>query len=100
VIASALVNRSFFKSLGDLEPMVREEARKAEVLFTTGAVADVTRIRGVWEKNGGETIVLAPAEAKRYLEQATSALPAILAADRQLKEDYCALVAAARKHRN
>jgi C4-dicarboxylate-binding protein DctP len=99
LIASALVNRNFFKSLGDLEPMVREEARKAEELFAAGAVADVGRIRGVWEKNGGETIVLAPAEAKRYLDQATSALPAVLAADRQLREDYDALVAAANRHR-
>jgi C4-dicarboxylate-binding protein DctP len=99
LIASALVNRNFFKSLGGLEPMVREEARKAEELFAKGAVADVARIRGVWEKNGGQTVVLAGAEAKRYLEQATSALPAILAADRQLKEDYDALQAAAKKYR-
>jgi hypothetical protein len=31
MVASALVNRSFFNSLGDLEPMVREEARKADL---------------------------------------------------------------------
>lgn len=99
LIASALVNRNFFKSLGELEPMVREEARKAEALFTTGAVADVERIRGVWEKNGGQTIVLPGAEARRYLEQATSALPPILAADPQLRDDYEALQAAAKKHR-
>ena len=99
LIASGLVNRTFFKSLGELEPMVREEARKAEELFATGAVADVTRIRGAWEKNGGETIVLPPAEHKRYLDHATSALPAILGANPQLKEDYEALQAAAKKHR-
>ncbi len=99
LIASGLVNRAFFKSLGDLEPMVREEARKAEELFTTGAIADVKRIRGAWEKNGGEAIALPPAEAKRYLDQAMSALPPILAADRQLKQDYDALVAAAQRNR-
>jgi C4-dicarboxylate-binding protein DctP len=99
LMASGLVNRNFFKSLGDLEPMVREEARKAEELFATGAIADVKRIRGAWEKNGGEAVVLPPAEAKRYLDLATSALPAILASDRQLKEDYEALAAAAKRLR-
>ncbi|HEX2332995.1 MAG TPA: TRAP transporter substrate-binding protein [Burkholderiales bacterium] len=98
LIASGLVNRNFFKSLGALEPMVREEARKAEEIFAKGAVADVGRIRGAWEKNGGETIVLPSAEAKRYLDQATSVLPAILAANPQLKEDYEAIQAAAKKH--
>ena len=99
LIASGLVNRNFFKSLGALEPMVREEARKAEEIFAKGAVADVGRIRGAWEKNGGETIVLPSTEAKRYLDQATSVLPAILAANPQLKEDYEAIQAAAKKHR-
>ena len=99
LIASGLVNRNFFKSLGALEPMVREEARKAEEIFAKGAVADVGRIRGAWEKNGGETIVLPSAEAKRYLDQTTSVLPAILAANPQLKEDYEAIRAAAKKHR-
>lgn len=99
LVASGLVNRSFFKSLGDLEPMVREEARRAEAVFAEGPVADVRRIRGVWEKHGGETIVLPPAQAKRYLAQATSALPPILASDPQLREDYEALQAAARRHR-
>lgn len=40
-----------------------------------------------------------PLEAKRYLQLATSGLPAILASDRQLKEDYEALAAAAKRHR-
>lgn len=99
LMASGLVNRNFFKSLGELEPMVREEARKAEELFATGAIADVKRIRGAWEKNGGEALMLPPAEAKRYLDLATSALPAILASDAQLKQDYEALSAAAKRHR-
>jgi C4-dicarboxylate-binding protein DctP len=99
LIASGLVNRNFMKSLGDLEPMVREEARKAESIFVNGAVADVNRLRGAWQKNGGEIIQLPAPEAKRFLAQATSALPSILAASPQLKEDYDALVAAARKHK-
>jgi C4-dicarboxylate-binding protein DctP len=99
LIASGLVNRNFMKSLGDLEPMVREEARKAEDLFAHAPIADVSRLRAAWQKNGGEVIKLPPAEAKRYLQQATSALPPILTSDRQLKEDYEALAAAAKRHR-
>ena len=99
LIAAGLVNRNFMKSLGELEPMVREEARKAEAIFVNGAVADVNRLRGAWQKNGGEVIQLPAPEASRFLAQATSALPAILAASPQLKEDYDALVAAARKHK-
>ncbi len=99
LIASGLVNRNFMKSLGDLEPMVREEARKAEDAFVHGAVGDVNRLRGAWKKNGGEIHQLPPAEAQRYLQQATSALPPILAADPQLKQDYEALLAAARKYK-
>jgi hypothetical protein len=40
-----------------------------------------------------------PAEAKRYLEETTSVLPGLLAASPQLREDYDALLAAARKHK-
>jgi TRAP-type C4-dicarboxylate transport system substrate-binding protein len=99
LIAAGLVNRSFFKSLGELEPMVREEARKAEDVFRHGALADIGRQRAAWQKAGGEIINLPPAEARRYLAQATSALPAVLAANPQLKDDYEALAAAARKYR-
>jgi C4-dicarboxylate-binding protein DctP len=100
LIASGLVNRNFMKSLGpELEGMVREEARKAESVFTGWGVEDVERSRVLWQKNGGENIVLPAAEAKRYLDETTSVLPPLLAANGQLKEDYEALLAAARKVR-
>lgn len=100
LVASGLVNRNFFKSLGpELEAMVRDEARKAEALFSTWGVEDLGRIRANWEKNGGQTIILPAAEAKRYLEAVTSVLPPILGSSPQLKEDYEALVAAAKRHR-
>jgi C4-dicarboxylate-binding protein DctP len=99
LIASGLVNRNFMKSLGDLEPMVREEARKAEDVFVHGAVADVNKLRGAWQKNGGQIIELPAPEAKRYLELTTSPLPSILASNPQLKEDYEALKAAANRNR-
>jgi hypothetical protein len=79
--------------------MVREEARKAEDVFVHGAVADVNKLRGAWQKNGGQIIELPAPEAKRYLELTTSPLPSILASNPQLKEDYEALKAAANRNR-
>ena len=100
LIASGLVNRNSMKSLGpELEKIVREESQKAEAIFGTWGVDDVEKSRKVWEQHGGQNIVLPPAEAKRFLDQATSALPPILAANPQLKEDYEALRAAAARHR-
>ena len=100
LIAAGLVNRNWMKSLGpDLERIVREEARKAEGLFSTFGVEDVERGKKIWAQNGGENIELSPAEAQRYLTETASVLPGLLAANPQLKEDYEALVAAARRTR-
>lgn len=100
LIAAGLTNRNFMKSLGpELEAIVRDEARKAETLFSTWGVEDVERGRKLWAQNGGENIELPRAEAQRYLSETTSVLPGLLAANPQLKEDFEALVAAAQKHR-
>ena len=99
LIAGGLVNRNYLKSLGPLEAMVREEAQKAERIFATWGVEDVEKSRKLWESHGGQNIKLPPAEAKRYLDQATSALPPILAANAQLRDDYEAIAAAAKKYR-
>src|SRR5258708_31188925 len=64
--APILVNRQFMKSLGpELEGIVRDEARKAEVLFSDWNVADIKRAEETWKKNGGEMVTLPPAAAKR-----------------------------------
>jgi TRAP-type transport system periplasmic protein len=100
LIAAGLVNRNFMKSLGaDLEKIVREEARKAEALFSSFGVEDVERGRKVWAQNGGENIQMPGAEAQKYLAETTSVLPALLAANPQLKEDYEALLAGAKRTR-
>lgn len=100
LVAAGIVNRSFMKSLGpELEAIVRDEARKAEALFATRGPDDVVQARKVWEQNGGQSIMFAEADAKRYLDEVTSVLPPILASSPQLKEDYEALVAAARKYK-
>lgn len=101
LVVGGLVNRNYMKSLGpQLEAMVRAEARSADTIFSTWGVDDLGRIRAAWEKNGGQTIKLASAEAKRYIELTTSVLPPIFASNPQLKEDYDALMAAAARARH
>jgi TRAP-type transport system periplasmic protein len=100
LVAAGIVNRGFMKSLGpELEGIVRDEASKAEALFATRGPDDAERDRKLWEQNGGQSLTFSQQEAKRYLEDVTSVLPPILASSPQLKEDYEALVAAAKKHR-
>jgi C4-dicarboxylate-binding protein DctP len=98
--APILVNRQFMKSLGpELEAIVHEEARKAEVLFSDWNMADIKRSEEIWKKNGGEIITLPPAEAKRYLDVVTPVANSILSANPKIKEDYDALRAAAAVYR-
>jgi len=50
-------------------------------------VEDVEKSRKVCEGHGGQNIKLRPAEAKRFLDQATSALPPILTANPPLRKN-------------
>ncbi|HLQ27543.1 MAG TPA: TRAP transporter substrate-binding protein [Acidiferrobacterales bacterium] len=96
----ALVNRNFMKSLGpDLGAIVREEARKADAVVSTWGVEDFERTRKTWEQHGGENITLPPAEAKRFIDEVTGVMVPILSANPQIKADYEAFLAAAKKHR-
>lgn len=100
LVASGVVNRAFMKSLGpELEAIVRDEAQKDEKIFSTWGVDDLARIRQSWEKNGGQTVTLSPADQKRYLDDVTTALKPVLAANPQVKADYDALMAVAQKYR-
>jgi len=100
LVASGIVNRNFMKSLGpELEAIVRDEARKAESVFSTRGPEDAERDRRTWEQNGGQSFFLPPADAHRYVEDVTAVLPAILAGNAQLKEDYDAITAAAKRNR-
>lgn len=93
-------SRAWLKSLGpDLEAIVREESRKAEALFSTWGVEDLDRIAKTWQKNGGNLITMAPPEAKRYVDEVSAAVAPILAAKPQIKQDYDALMAVAKKYR-
>lgn len=100
LVASGLVNRKWMQSLGpDLEALVRDESRKNEALFSTWGVEDVGRVAATWKKSGGELISFSPADQKGYLNETSAAAEAIINANPQLREDYQALQAAAKKHR-
>jgi C4-dicarboxylate-binding protein DctP len=98
--APVVANRAFMKSLGpQLEAIVREESRKAEVLFSDWNIADIKRAEETWKKNGGEIITLPPPEAKRYIDLVTPVATSLLSANPKIKEDYQALLAAAATYR-
>lgn len=100
IVVGGIVNRKWMASLGrDLESIVREEARKADATWTAWGVPDTERARRAWETSGGRNIVLPAAEAKRFTDEVATASDQVLAANPQIKADFDALTAAARKYR-
>ena len=100
VSIGALTNARFLRTIGpELEKVVREEAVKAIASVAKFGLDDVAGARDVWRKNGGEAIDLAPAEAKKYLDLVTSALPPLLASNATLKADYETLLRISRQHK-
>ena len=100
LVAAVIASRGNFKALGpELEGLVRAAARRAESIYVTAGPADLTRVRALWQANGGERIIMSPAEQKRYIAEATSVLPPLLAVNPKVKEDYDAIVATAKKYR-
>jgi TRAP-type transport system periplasmic protein len=98
--APIVANRQWLKSLGpELEKIVREETRKAEVAYADWNIEDIKSKEDTWKKNGGEVITMSPAESKRYVDLVAPVAATILAANPKVKDDYEALLAAAKKYR-
>src|SRR5882757_3482313 len=98
--APVVVNRAWLKSLGpELEKIVREESRKAEEVFGEWDINDIKAKEDIWKKNGGEVITMSPEESKRYVDTVAPVAAAILAANPKVKDDYQALLAAAKKYK-
>ena len=96
VVIVGIANTDFMTSLGPLEPMVRDQARKADAEGATWGEADVAHTIATWEKNGGHTINLPPEDGKQYLDIVVpTALKNLTPATRK---DYDALKAIAAKH--
>jgi C4-dicarboxylate-binding protein DctP len=98
--APVVVNRQWLKSLGpELEKIVREESRKAEEVFGDWNIADIKSKEDAWKNNGGEIITMSPDDAKRYVDTVAPVAASILSANPKVKEDYEALLAAAKQYR-
>ena len=98
--APVVVNRRWLKSLGpELEAIVREESRKAEEVFGDWNINDIQSKEDIWKKNGGEVITMSPDESKRYIDAVSPVAASILSANPTVKEDYEALLAAAKRYR-
>jgi TRAP-type C4-dicarboxylate transport system substrate-binding protein len=98
--APVVVNRAWMKSLGpDLEKIVREESRKAEDAFGDWNINDIKSKEEAWKQNGGEVITMSPEDAKRYVDTVAPVAASILSANPKVKEDYDALLAAAKQYR-
>ena len=100
IFAPVVVNRQFLKKIGpELEAIIREEAVKAQVAYTDWNIADTKRVEDAWRKAGGELITLPSTEAKRYVDTTAPITQQILSSNPKVKEDYDALLAAAKRHR-
>ena len=98
--APVVINRGWLKSIGpDLEKIVREESRKAEEVFGEWDTNDIKAKEDIWKKNGGEVITMSAEESKRYVDIVAPVAAAVLSANPRVKEDYEALLAAAKKYR-
>ena len=98
--APVVANRAWLKSLGpELEAIVRDESRKAESLFLDWNINDIKSKEETWKKNGGEVITMSADEQKRYIDTVTPVTAQILSGNPKVKEDYEALLAAAKKYR-
>ncbi len=98
--APVVANRAWLKSLGpELEKIVREESRKAEEVFGEWDLNDIKAKEDIWKKNGGEVITMSPEESKRYVDMVSPVAASILAANPKVKQDYDALLAAAKKYK-
>jgi TRAP-type C4-dicarboxylate transport system substrate-binding protein len=98
--APVVINRQFLKTIGpELEAVVRAESRKAEEVFLDWNINDIKAKEEIWKKNGGEVITMAPAEAKRYVDTVGPVAAQILSANPRVKQDYEALLDAAKKYR-
>ena len=98
--APVVANRAWMKSLGpELEKIVREESRKAEVVFGQWDIDDIKAKEEIWKKNGGEMITMSPEESKKYVDMTAPVAAQLLSANPKVKEDYDAILAAAKKYK-
>lgn len=100
VVGAAIVNKNWMSSLPpDLQAVIREEARKTDQAVVGWGMNDIEQARKVWEQNGGQAIHFAADEQKRFIDEVGAIQASIINANPQLKADYEAFAAAAKKYR-
>jgi hypothetical protein len=62
-------------------------------------ISDIRSKEDIWKKNGGEVITMSPDESKRYIDAVSPVATSILSANPKVKEDYEALLVAAKRYR-
>jgi TRAP-type transport system periplasmic protein len=100
IFVPVVANRQFLQKIGpELAAIVREEALKAQSVYTGWNMADLKRVEDAWRKAGGELVTMPAGDVKRYLDTTAPVTQQILSSNSKVKEDYDALLAAAKKHR-
>jgi TRAP-type transport system periplasmic protein len=97
VVIVGLANTGFLKSLGPLEAVVRQEAKKADAAGATWGEADVQKQQATWTQNGGQIITLGADDAQKYLDAVTPAGLKLLSPEG--RQDYDLLRATSAKYR-
>ena len=99
IFVPVAANRQFLQKIGpELAAIVREEALKAQTVYTDWNIADLNRVEDAWRKAGGELVTMPPADSKRYLDITSAVTQQVLSSNPKIKDDYDALLAAAKKH--
>lgn len=100
VIASAIINRAWVKSLpAELQTALWEEARKADLVAANWGAADIERSRKTFEQNGGTNLVLNPADTKKLVDEINASVASVVNANATMKADYETFVTAAKQYR-
>lgn len=97
VVIVGLVGSTFMKSLGSLEPTVRQAMAKADAAAPAWGEADVNKAEAAWTRNGGQILTLPADDAKRFLELTIPAALAVLPPEG--RADYEMLRGVAAKYR-
>jgi TRAP-type C4-dicarboxylate transport system substrate-binding protein len=95
IVMVGIINSDFLQSLGKLADVVSQAAHTADVEGATWGEGDVRNAQAIWEKNGGQTLSLPPADAAAFLD---AVIPTAIAnLTPAAKADYEVLKAAAGK---
>jgi TRAP-type transport system periplasmic protein len=99
-VAAAIVNKAWLAKLpAEFRTILEEEARKADAVAVGWGSEEVERSRALFARSGGINVELPEAERRRFVDEVTQVLLPAFERNAQVKEDYQAFLAAARRAR-